>query len=215
MRVIASMEYHRLTTETHSMSLATTSTFSRSQHYKRGYCPVKCGTFRFNLRCKTDIRCQSQSGEVSQPVGPEGLSSSDLPIWAACRMKLINLGMSEDAAEKAMVRGFGWGSQAYWRQELVRESPSVEAIESVLEYLNDRIGLEKDSEKAEVIQKFPELIQVKQSLMEENVAKLEKNFFLKGKALAMSLKRKPRVLGATTDCAGDCAGDCSRCFAQF
>lgn len=213
MRIISLID-QRLSAETH-MSVGTTSTFFRSQQHRRGYCPVKYTTFRQKMKYKIEIRCHSDLNENNQPLGPDGLSPADLPTWIACREKLVNVGMSVEDAEKAMVRGFGWGSQAYWRQELVQESPSVEAIESVLEYLNDRIGLEKDSDKAEVIQKFPELLQVKQSLMEENVTKLEKNFFLKGKALAMSLKRKPRVLGATTDCEGDCAGDCTRCFAQF
>lgn len=205
---------HRLFAETY-LPVATTSTCSRSQQHIRGYCRVEYTTFRRNMKYNMVVKRHSDLNGENQALGPEGLSPADVPTWVACREKLVNVGMSVDDAEKAMIRGFGWGSQAYWRQELVRESPSVEAIETVLAYLNDRIGLEKDSEKAEVIQKFPELLQVQQSLMEENVIKLENNFFLKGKALAMSLKRKPRVLGATTDCAGDCAGDCTRCFAQF
>lgn len=160
-------------------------------------------------------KCSCQSNGGTERVGPIGLSSEDVSTWTACREKLVQMGMDPDDAEKCLIRGFGWGSQAYWRQELVRASPSLDALESLLGYLSHRIGLEQDSEKIEVIRKFPELLQVKESLMEENVAKLEKNFFLKGKSLAMSLKRKPQVLGATTDCQGDCAGECTRCFAQF
>lgn len=198
------------------MSLCTTSALSRSLQQRRGHHHTDHGTFRKKLVFRSEVRNYSLARGDDQGLGPEGLSSGDQATWIACRKKLIEIGMTEEDAEKAMVRGFGWGSQAYWRQELVRASPSLEAIDSVLEYLgSQRIGLEKNSEKAEVIQKFPEVLQVSQSLMEENVSKLEKNFFLKGKSLTMSLKRKPRVLGATTDCAGDCAGDCTRCFAQF
>lgn len=197
------------------MSLSTTSALSRSLQRSRGHHPTERGTFRKKSVFRAEVRNYSLARGDDQGLGPEGLSSADQATWTACREKLIKIGMNEEDAEKSMVRGFGWGSQAYWRQELVRASPSVEAIDSVLEYLSQRIGLEKNCEKAEVIQKFPEVLQVSQSLMEENVSKLEKNFFLKGKSLAMSLKRKPRVLGATTDCAGDCAGDCTRCFAQF
>jgi hypothetical protein len=147
--------------------------------------------------------------------GPEALSEEEQQEWFSCCARLMDIGMSSEDASKAMIRGFGWGSQAYWRQELVEAKPSLARVEHVLEYLGSRLGLEKDSDKVEVIKKFPEVLHVEESLMEENVTKLETSFFLKGKALGMSLKRKPRVLGATTDCQGDCAGDCTRCFAQF
>jgi len=123
--------------------------------------------------------------------------------------------MTKESAEKVIVRGFGWGSQAYWRQELVREPPSVEAVTACLNYLTTNLGMDSNADKAKVLEKFPEVLKIDQALMEENIGKLEKNFFLKGKALTKSIARKPKVLGATTDCMGDCAGECTRCFAQF
>lgn len=196
--------------------LLTTTCFSPISHHQCSKSNrIGHNIFRNKKVLPRIIYAFGNSSDKDTILGPEGLSSADLPAWSDCRDKLVGLGMCEDVAERTLLRGFGWGSQAYWRQELVRASPSVEAVESILRFLESRVGLEKDSEKAEVIQKFPELLQIDQNLMEENVAKLEKNFFLKGKSLAMSLKRKPKVLGATTDCAGDCAGDCTRCFAQF
>lgn len=145
---------------------------------------------------------------------PEQMDSSDREAWAACSTILEDLGMSDEDAGAALKRGFGWASQAYWRQEKVNEYPSGEVIASALEFM-ESIGLESNDEKVEVIKKFPEVLSVDISLMKENVTKLEKSFFMKGKQLAAAVKRKPRVLGATVDCLGDCAGECTRCFAQF
>lgn len=145
---------------------------------------------------------------------PEQMDSSDEEAWTACSTILEDLGMSDEDAGAALKRGFGWASQAYWRQEKVNESPSSEVITSALEFM-ESIGLESNDEKVEVIKKFPEVLSVDVSLMKENVSKLEKSFFMKGKQLAVAVKRKPRVLGATVDCLGDCAGECTRCFAQF
>ncbi|KAI8110390.1 hypothetical protein M9435_002065 [Picochlorum sp. BPE23] len=147
--------------------------------------------------------------------GPEGLSTQDVPAWSECIDILVDIGMTNDSAEKAMVRGFGWGSQAYWRQELVREPPSAQAVHACLEYLTISLGMDSNADKVKVLEKFPEVLKVDQTLMEENVGKLKKNYFLKGTALTKSIVRKPKVLGATTDCQGDCAGECTRCFAQF
>lgn len=145
---------------------------------------------------------------------PEDISGSDAEMWSQCCECLEKLGLTAEEANAAVKRGFGWGSQAYWRQERVKSSPSVDMIESALVHL-EAIGMDKDADKAEVVKKFPEVLCIDQDLMDTNIAKLEKSFFLKGKGLVMSLKRKPKVLGATVDCQGDCAGECTRCFAQF
>ena len=169
----------------------------------------------FKSRSRIISRKAVVEGMDGSSCGPETLSEEEQQEWLSCCARLTGMGMSSEDASKAMIRGFGWGSQAYWRQELVEAKPSLARVEHVLEYLGNRLGLEKDSDKVEVIKKFPEVLHIEESLMEENVTKLETSFFLKGKALGMSVKRKPRVLGATTDCQGDCAGDCTRCFAQF
>eukprot|EP00890_Picochlorum_soloecismus_P006773 jgi/Picsp_1/920/NSC_04405-R1_protein len=150
----------------------------------------------------------------SASAAPEQMDPADEEAWTACSNILEDLGMSGEDAAAALKRGFGWASQAYWRQEKVNESPSSEVIACALEFL-ESIGLENNDDKVEVIKKFPEVLSVDARLMKENVSKLEKSFFMKGKQLAAAVKRKPRVLGATVDCLGDCAGECTRCFAQF
>lgn len=144
----------------------------------------------------------------------EQLDPAEEEAWTVCSNVLENLGMTGEDAVTALRRGFGWSSQAYWRQEKVNECPSSEVVASALTFL-ESIGLENNDDKMEVIKKFPEVLSVDTSLMKDNVSKLEKSFFMKGKQLAAAVKRKPRVLGATVDCLGDCAGECTRCFAQF
>jgi hypothetical protein len=68
---------------------------------------------------------------------------------------------------------------------------------------------------AALIAKFPEVIGLDVELMEANVAKLQKAFFLKASALTGMIKRKPRALGVIVDCEGSCEGMCTRCFAHF
>jgi hypothetical protein len=134
------------------------------------------------------------------------------PDFASCVSTLEQLGLSSADADKAVRQAFGWGTQLYWRQELVQAAPDPEAVDRALEYMERRLHLETDADKAEVVKKFPEVLMLSSAVMEDNVGKLEDRFKIKGKMLANSLKRKPRVLGATTDCLGDCAGDCTRCW---
>eukprot|EP00889_Picochlorum_renovo_P004225 jgi/Picre1/31255/NNA_006609.t1 len=92
--------------------------------------------------------------------GPEGLSTQDVPAWSECIDILVDIGMTKDSAEKAMVRGFGWGSQAYWRQELVREPPSAQAVHACLEYLTINLGMDSNADKVKVLEKFPEVLKL-------------------------------------------------------
>jgi hypothetical protein len=126
----------------------------------------------------------------------------------------MEVGVEAEAQADGLVgRAFGLGSQAYWRGER-REVPSLDKVDAALAFLAG-LGVDAPADQAAAILKFPELLAIDQALMEGNVGKLQKNFFMKGKALAAAIKRKPRVLGATVDCEGTCAGECTRCFAQF
>ena len=51
--------------------------------------------------------------------------------------------------------------------------------------------------------------------LQANIAKLEKEWKIKGPAVAGVLKRQPRVLGYSVDCLGDCIGECDRCWVRF
>lgn len=143
------------------------------------------------------------------------IPETSVAAYDSCVGLLTELGMAEADAEKAILTAFGHGSQLYWRQEKVKEAPEPEVVATTLVFLEERLNLEAAEDKLVVIKKFPELLTIDPALMEENLAKLTDRFNMKGTMLTNSIRRKPRVLGATTDCAGDCAGDCTRCFAQF
>lgn len=137
------------------------------------------------------------------------------PAYESCVGLLTELGMNDADAEKAILTAFGHGSQLYWRQEKVQEAPDPEIVARTLLLLEERLHLESAQDKLEVVKKFPEVLTIDQALVEKNLGKLTDRFKMKGTMLSNSVRRKPRVLGATTDCEGDCAGDCTRCFAQF
>lgn len=146
-------------------------------------------------------------------------SVADLPsetaaAWQEVATRLENLGLTPPQAEKCMMKAFGWDSQGYWRHEKEKETPQVDHIDDVLNFLST-IGIASEEEQAELIAKFPEVIGLDVELMEANVAKLQKAFFLKASALTGMIKRKPRALGVIVDCEGSCEGMCTRCFAHF
>lgn len=134
--------------------------------------------------------------------------------WNESIEKLMSLGMDESEAVKSLERAFGWSGQSYWRNEKVEQVPTKEKIEVVLDFLCN-IGIEDAKSHVTIIKKFPEILGLEAELMKSNVAKLQSAYFLKGKALANSIQRKPRVLGSIVDCEGSCQGYCTRCFAQF
>jgi len=144
---------------------------------------------------------------------------SDLPeetatAWNECATCLRNLGIDAEVTERSIIKAFGWGSQAYWRQEKVQQIPTLAQVLEVLSFL-DELGIEADSDRAALITKFPEVLGLDIQLMRDNVEKLQKAYFLKGNPLKAAILRKPRVLGSVVDCQGSCEGFCTRCFAQF
>ena len=143
------------------------------------------------------------------------IPEASMPAYETCVGLLTELGMADADAEKAILTAFGHGSQLYWRQEKVKEAPDPEVVARTLLVLEERLNLRTAEDKLEVIKKFPEVLTIDRALVEENLDKLTDRFKMKGTMLSNSIRRKPRVLGATTDCEGDCAGDCTRCFAQF
>jgi len=147
----------------------------------------------------TSTRTMAANADLAIP-------EASMAAFESCLSMLLERGMDESRATKAVKQAFGYGSQLYWRQEKVEAVVEVEIVERAIEYLEGTLGLSADG-VVEVAGKFPEALTIDQSLMEENVGKLTDRFKMKGAVLANSIKRKPKVLGATTDCAGDCAGD--------
>ena len=149
---------------------------------------------------KTDVAVENNvsSSRGSPPVsdGDESGEPSGAE-WDTCCSKVVQeLGVDEEQAYKVIKQAFGWSTQAYWRGEKVKETPDIEKIESSLEFLST-IGIDGPGDRKTVVEKFPEVLSVDRELMIENVKKLEEKYFLKGKGLSMSVKRKPRVIPIT------------------
>ena len=142
------------------------------------------------------------------------LAPETAAAWREVATRLESLGLTPPQAEKCMIKAFGWDSQGYWRHEKNKEIPQTDKIDDILNFLIT-IGISTEEEQAELIAKFPEVIGLDVELMEANVEKLQKAFFLKATALTGMIKRKPRALGVIVDCEGSCEGMCTRCFAHF
>ena len=90
-------------------------------------------------------------------------------------------------------------------------------IHAILSQVNEtietlrEIGLTSD-EVAQVIRRFPEVLGLDiETRIRANLKKLEKDFFIKGKALPKVILRTPNILGYTLDCSGDCISECDKC----
>jgi hypothetical protein len=143
------------------------------------------------------------------------LSGDDLAAWESSKALVLELGMDDDAAEKTLIRAFGWGAQSYWRNEKTEEIPDVDAVEARIAYLVE-IGIAEDK-VVDVLTKVPEVLGCDVSArLEPNVAHIEKNYFMKRgtRNFANYILRVPQVLGNNLDCVGDCAGECNRCWAR-
>ncbi|KAL6776397.1 CGL50 [Auxenochlorella protothecoides x Auxenochlorella symbiontica] len=137
------------------------------------------------------------------------------PQWDACAEALEVLGLERKDADKAIGSAFGWGKKKkYWQGAKQDEVPDVQRLAEALEFLSS-VGIAAPEDQGKVVKDFPQVLGLSPDLMQHNVNKLKQAYRMKGSVLASSVKRKPKVLGAITDCEGDCEGNCSRCFAQF
>jgi hypothetical protein len=142
------------------------------------------------------------------------LSAEDVASWESCKSLVMDLGLDEENAERSLVKAFGWGPQNYWRKSKVEEVPSVEEVEARLDYLVE-IGIPREK-IVDIVFKVPEVIGCELELIQDNVAHIEKAYFMKRKTknFANYILRVPQVLGNNLDCVGDCAGECNRCWAR-
>lgn len=145
------------------------------------------------------------------------LQADDAIEWASVKAVVMELGMDEEAAEKAMGRAFGWTTQAYWRNTKVEEVPKMDEMEARIEYLNS-IGLTTEK-LSKVVAKCPEILGCDLAQLEGATEHIEKNFFMKRNTNNFSnyLVRVPQALGNNIDCAAEgvnCLGECNRCWAR-
>eukprot|EP00179_Madagascaria_erythrocladioides_P009526 CAMPEP_0198325042 /NCGR_PEP_ID=MMETSP1450-20131203/12886_1 /TAXON_ID=753684 ORGANISM="Madagascaria erythrocladiodes, Strain CCMP3234" /NCGR_SAMPLE_ID=MMETSP1450 /ASSEMBLY_ACC=CAM_ASM_001115 /LENGTH=179 /DNA_ID=CAMNT_0044028887 /DNA_START=264 /DNA_END=803 /DNA_ORIENTATION=+ len=157
--------------------------------------------------------CRSNPSDAPTPVAP--------PSVSAVTPLLHAIGLPDSpTTDKAVLRAFGWSSQAYWRGELVRAEPSAEAAEKALAFLQDADGLGMNAAQAcKAVQKFPEVLALPSvgdgQRMNESLEKMRQTWKLKGPVLRNAVVANPQALGYTFDCGGDCAGECARCWVRF
>eukprot|EP00955_Chlamydomonas_euryale_P097090 365052-Chlamydomonas_euryale.AAC.21 len=79
------------------------------------------------------------------------------------------------------------------------------------------LGISPGADLVKVVKAFPEVLSCSiEELLRPNVARFEKEWFMKGPVLAKAIVRKPTLLGLYVDCStvgsGSCMGQCSKCW---
>ncbi|GAX82613.1 hypothetical protein CEUSTIGMA_g10039.t1 [Chlamydomonas eustigma] len=146
----------------------------------------------------------------------ELLSAEQLEDWTSCVSQLVDVGLTEEEAERALSRGFAWTSRAYWGLDKLNAPPDSEQVLDVLQYLEHQVGL-TGAELVKVLKMFPEVLACSlETRVIPNVQRFEKDWFMKGTVLKGAIVRKPSLLGLSVDCStvgsGACMGQCSKCW---
>lgn len=144
------------------------------------------------------------------------LTGDAAAAWAAASAAVSSaLAVDAGEADTLLARAHGWTPSPYLRGSLVDATPDPAAVAAALAVLTGDLGL-SSSDAAAVVRSFPEtLSRDADARLRANLAVLEKQWKIKGAAAAGAVKRAPRILGYTIDCAGDCAGECDRCWVRF
>ncbi|GFR44614.1 hypothetical protein Agub_g5899 [Astrephomene gubernaculifera] len=145
------------------------------------------------------------------------LSAEEATLWqSSCNTLAEALGASSEEAARLLARGFGWSSQAYWRQDKVQELPQPHQVAAVLSFLRCELPGVTGEEVGVVVRGCPELLACEvEGRLRENLGVLRTQWRLQGPTLTKAVVRQPRVLGYSVDCGGDCVGECNRCWARF
>ena len=134
------------------------------------------------------------------------------------RARLAGLGLSGErlGPDAVLERAFGWGaaSQRYWRGTREERPPCPETVAAALDFLGTLDGMDGEGQR-KVVEKFPEVVGLPVETLRASVARLESDFFIKGKVATKTLLRRPDVLGMDFDCEGDCKGQCHLCWVRF
>uniref|UniRef100_A0A1J3GJ64 Transcription termination factor 3, mitochondrial n=1 Tax=Noccaea caerulescens TaxID=107243 RepID=A0A1J3GJ64_NOCCA len=141
-------------------------------------------------------------------------SSEDPKTWEECKEALSCFDFSVEEKDKILGKAFGHIHSPYWTEERAKESPKVETLNQILEFLRS-LGL-SDEDLHKVVKKFPEVLGCSlEEEMKPNIGILENQWGITGKSLRNLLLRNPKVLGFNVDCKGDCAAQCTRCWVRF
>lgn len=138
----------------------------------------------------------------------------------------FNLKKKTTHSDELLTTAFGWGRSTYWRGSVEEATPDPAAVRGSLSFLlaADAVAAASDAadaasapssnqhdlslsraEALAVLRSFPETLNLDaEEQLRGNVAKLAKEWKIQGPAAAGCVKRTPRLLGYTVDCAGDC-----------
>ncbi|KAL0928778.1 hypothetical protein M5K25_000700 [Dendrobium thyrsiflorum] len=138
----------------------------------------------------------------------------DSNLWEESKQLLYAFNFTPEEADRILKKAFGWIHSPYWGEERRKETPNLDSIKEMLDYLKSLSLSDDDLHK--ILEKFPEVLGC--CLNEElkaNVQTLEREWGIKGKTLRNPLLRNPKVLGYNVDCKGDCMAKCTRCWVRF
>lgn len=147
------------------------------------------------------------------------LTEAELTEWSAVASLLQSLSpeMTETAADTAVRRAFGWGTQKWWRGDVVREPPSVTPVLASLAFLRDELGLSDDEIAGRMLKRFPEIVRLPVERMRANVELMRTTYpvMRKETVLRVTVVEQPNALGFDVDCGGDCKSECAHCWVRF
>lgn len=134
--------------------------------------------------------------------------------WKEAVSHVKRLGMGDADADRCISQAFRWGTQKYWRNQKLNETPDPDMVDENLNYLRS-VGF-SDEDLSHLTENFPEFLACDcETRLRPNVEYLQKGFFLKGTHRVKAILRKPKAIGNIIDCGGDCKGECTRCWSQF
>lgn len=168
------------------------------------------------VRPPLTTRVRAEQAEVAACRPRAELTGADAAAWAATAAAVATaLATDESEADTLLARAHGWTASPYLRGSLTDAVPDPAAVSAALAVLTDDLGLDV-ADAAAVVRAFPEtLSRDADARLRANLGVLAKQWKMGAAAQAAAVKRAPRILGYTIDCAGDCAGECDRCWVRF
>ena len=171
---------------------------------------------RYCVHRTLTARVRAEKAEVTACRPRAELTGADAAAWASTAAAVATaLDTDEGEADTLLARAHGWTASPYLRGSLTDAVPDPAAVVASLAVLTDDLGLDA-GDAAAVVRAFPEtLSRDADARLRANLGVLAKQWRMSPPAQAAAVKRAPRILGYTIDCAGDCAGECDRCWVRF